>query len=249
MCFTWMALWLKSEKTADGRNRYSVPQINNIPTVVGAVVRIPIPSHPIPSPQLTSRQNFIFMTTTGIAADSLGTRAPVTLVVGTLMTLSYVVYVIWPSSTALKMAAFFLQGCYGCFSPLLSGWLNSLCGGDRQLRAFTMAIMMSVGQACATPASQYLFPASEAPEYKGTRGYVVGLVFVVALTGWCAVVLGGVERWYVQKQAAKAAGSTGEVEDGVVRVVDGGGGSVGEAEGEEEVRQKKAAARETVSEA
>ncbi|KKY15714.1 putative major facilitator superfamily transporter [Diplodia seriata] len=148
---TWMALWLKSEKTADGRNRYSVPQINNIPTVVGAV-------------------NFIFMTTTGIAADSLGTRAPVTLVVGSLMTLSYVVYVIWPSSTALKMAAFFLQGCYGCFSPLLSGWLNSLCGGDRQLRAFTMAIMMSVGQACATPASQYLFPASEAPEYKGTRG-------------------------------------------------------------------------------
>lgn len=35
---TWMALWLKSEKTADGKNRYSVPEINNIPTVVGAVV-------------------------------------------------------------------------------------------------------------------------------------------------------------------------------------------------------------------
>ncbi|KAL1640896.1 hypothetical protein SLS58_006512 [Diplodia intermedia] len=220
---TWMALWLKSEKTADGRNRYSVPQINNIPTVVGAV-------------------NFIFMTTTGLAADALGTRAPVTLVVGSLMTLSYTVYVIWPSSTALKMAAFFLQGCYGCFSPLLSGWLNSLCGGDRQLRAFTMAAMMSVGQACATPASQYLFPANDAPEYKGTRGYVVGLVFVVALTGWCAFVLGGVERWYVGRQQRR---STGEVEDGV-RVV-GGGGSGGEEE--EDVRQKKAAARETVSEA
>lgn len=35
---TWMALWLKAEKNADGGSRYSVPQINNIPTVVGAVV-------------------------------------------------------------------------------------------------------------------------------------------------------------------------------------------------------------------
>lgn len=46
---TWMALWLKSEKTADGKNRYSVPQINNIPTVVGAVVRPP-PLLPPPPP-------------------------------------------------------------------------------------------------------------------------------------------------------------------------------------------------------
>lgn len=67
-------------------------------------------------------------------------------VVGILMTFCYVIYVIWPSRTGLKMAAFFLQGCYGCFSPLLSGWVNSLCGGDNQLRAFTMAMMMSVGR-------------------------------------------------------------------------------------------------------
>ncbi|EKG18412.1 Methyltransferase type 11 [Macrophomina phaseolina MS6] len=179
---TWMALWLKSEKKADGTNRYSVPEINNIPTVVGAV-------------------NFVFMTGSGIASDIIGSRAPVMLFVGILMTFCYAIYVIWPSSTGLKMAAFFLQGCYGCFSPLLSGWVNSLCGGDNQLRAFTMAMMMSVGSAFSTPFSQYMFPANDAPTYRKTHGYIAALVFVVALTLWCSVVLGGVERWYYKKQA------------------------------------------------
>ncbi|KAB2575634.1 Pantothenate transporter liz1 [Lasiodiplodia theobromae] len=211
---TWMALWLKSEKTADGKNRYSVPQINNIPTVVGAV-------------------NFFFMVGSGLASDIIGSRAPVTFFVGLLMTFCYVIYVIWPTSTGLKMAAFFLQGCYGCFSPLLSGWVNSLCGGDNQLRAFTMAMMMSVGQACSTPFSQYLFPASDAPTYRSTHGYIAALVFVVALTLWCSLVLGGIERWYYKKQAEAAA--VAEVEEGSV-------------EEEADVRQKSAA-RETVSEA
>jgi len=46
----------------------------------------------------------------------------------------------------LKMAAYILSGCYGCFSPLLAGWVNSLCGGDQQLRAFTLAWMVSFGK-------------------------------------------------------------------------------------------------------
>ncbi|KAK8187395.1 major facilitator superfamily domain-containing protein [Phyllosticta capitalensis] len=180
---TWMALWLKSEKHADGTNVYSVPQINNIPTVVGAI-------------------NFVFMVGSGTASDLIGSRAPVMAFVGAVMTFCYVIYVIWPASTALKMAAFFLQGCYGCFSPLLSGWVNSLCGGDNQLRAFTMAMMMSVGNAFFTPFSQYMFPASDAPTYRKTNGYPAALVFVVALTIWCSLVMGLVERWYWRKQAA-----------------------------------------------
>ncbi|KAF2086297.1 MFS general substrate transporter, partial [Saccharata proteae CBS 121410] len=178
---TWMALWLKSEKTADGNSRYTVSQINNIPTVVGAV-------------------NFFFMTGSGFASDIIGSRAPAMGFVGTVMTFCYVVYAIWPASTSLKMAAFFLQGCYGCFSPLLSGWVNTLCGGDNQLRAFTMAMMMSIGNAFQTPFSQYMFPASDAPEYKQTHGYVAGLVFVIALTLWCSIIMGAIERWYYTRQ-------------------------------------------------
>ncbi|KAF4301793.1 putative major facilitator superfamily transporter protein [Botryosphaeria dothidea] len=210
---TWMALWLKSEKTADGKNRYSVPEINNIPTVVGAV-------------------NFFFMTGSGIASDIIGSRAPVMFVVGILMTFCYVIYVIWPSSTGLKMAAFFLQGCYGCFSPLLSGWVNSLCGGDNQLRAFTMAMMMSVGSAFSTPFSQYMFPANDAPTYRKTHGYIAALVFVVALTLWCSVVLGGIERWYYKRQVQSVAEENGSEEASV----------------EETEVQQKSSAREAVSE-
>ena len=58
-----MALWLKSEKHADGTNVYSVPQINNIPTVVGAI-------------------NFVFMVGSGTASDLIGSRAPVMAFVG-----------------------------------------------------------------------------------------------------------------------------------------------------------------------
>ncbi|KAK7533544.1 permease of the major facilitator superfamily [Phyllosticta paracitricarpa] len=180
---TWMALWLKSEKHADGSNVYSVPEINNIPTVVGAI-------------------NFFFMVGSGAASDLIGSRAPVMAFVGSVMTFCYVVYVVWPTSTALKMAAFFLQGSYGCFSPLLSGWVNSLCGGDNQLRAFVMAFMMSIGNAFFTPFSQYMFPASDAPKYRKTHGYPAALVFVVALTIWCSLVMGLIERWYWRKQAA-----------------------------------------------
>lgn len=47
-----------------------------------------------------------------------------------------------------------------------------------------------------------MFPASDAPTYRKTNGYPAALVFVVALTIWCSLVMGLVERWYWRKQAA-----------------------------------------------
>ncbi|KAI9739554.1 MAG: hypothetical protein M1834_006270 [Cirrosporium novae-zelandiae] len=184
----WMTLWLKEEN-------YSVVNINNIPTVIGAV-------------------NFVFMISTGYVSDKIGTRAPVTLAVGTLLTFCYIILTIWDVPRGLKMAAFFLTGCYGCFSPLIAGWCNTLCGGDQQLRAFTLAWMGSLGSGLVTPFQQYMFPSSDGPEYRSTHGYPAGLAFVIALTVWLSFGIPSVERW-------KKSGSEGR---------NGGNGTVEEEE-------------------
>lgn len=173
----YFELWLKAEKT------YSVAQINNIPTAIGAV-------------------NLFFMISSGYASDKLGRRGPVCFAVGCLLTCCYTIYTIWSVPKALKMAAFILTGCYGCYTPLLAGWVNSVCGGDQQLRAFILGFMVSVGQAVVIPFQQFQLPSSEAPQFKKTHGWPSALAFVVALTLWTGF---GVElvQWILGKREKK----------------------------------------------
>lgn len=145
---------------------YPVTKISNIPTALGAV-------------------NFFFMVGTGFAADKLGRRGPVAVVVGTLLAFCYIVFVVWNVPSGLKMAAFILSGCYGCFSPMLAGWANSVCGGDQQLRAFLLGFMNSFGNGLVIPYQQYLFPSSRAPHFKESHAWISGLVSVVLLTLMC----------------------------------------------------------------
>ncbi|KAL2795021.1 alpha/beta-hydrolase [Aspergillus keveii] len=172
----YFTLWLKA--TGD----YSIPQINSIPTSLGAV-------------------NFVFMMSTGYAIDMLGPkrRGAVCAAVGCLLIFCYAVMVTWDVPDRLKMAAFILAGCYGCYTPILAGWCNSVCGGDQQLRAFVLAFMVSLGQAVVIPFQQLQFPSGQAPEFKETYGWPSGLAFVVALTIFTGVGIDALqkvaERW------------------------------------------------------
>lgn len=172
----YFTLWLKST------GRYSIPQINNIPTSLGAV-------------------NFVFMLGTGYVVDILGPRrrGAVCFAVGCLWTFCFAVLTHWDVPERLKMAAFIITGCYGCFTPLLAGWANSVCGGDQQLRAFVLGFMVSLGQAVVIPFQQLQFPSSQAPEFKETHGWPSGLAFVVALTLFTGVGIDGV-RYVVEKK-------------------------------------------------
>ncbi|KAH8422532.1 uncharacterized protein LDX57_000286 [Aspergillus melleus] len=153
----YFSLWLKST------GQYSVPQINNIPTCIGAV-------------------NFVFMISTGYLSDKLGRRNIVCFGVGCMLTFCYIILTIWDVPHKLKMAVFILTGSYGCYTPLLASWVNSICGGDQQLRAFTLGFMVSFGYAVVIPFQQLQFPSGQAPEFKKTYGWPSGLAFVVALT-------------------------------------------------------------------
>ncbi|GMG33136.1 major facilitator superfamily MFS_1 [Aspergillus oryzae] len=174
----YFSIWLKS------LNVYSVPQINNIPTALGAV-------------------NFFFMLTSGFVADKIGRRGPVCFAVGCLLTFCFAVFTAWPASRHLKMAAFILSGCYGSYTPLLAGWVNSSCGGDQQLRAFTLAFMVSLGQAVVIPFQQLQFPSGEAPTFTRTHGWVSGLCFVIILTLWTGFGIELVEWLVGRKEKGK----------------------------------------------
>lgn len=174
----YFGIWLKSRKI------YSVPEINNIPTSVGAV-------------------NFFFMIATGYVSDKLRRRGPVCFAVGLLLTFCYSVLTAWNVPNDLKMAVFILIGCYGCYTPLLAGWVNSTCGHDQQLRAFVLGIMVSVGQAVVIPFQQYQLPSGQAPQFKKTHGWGSALAFVIALTLWTGFGIDLVRKWFERSKSVE----------------------------------------------
>lgn len=155
---------------------YETTDVNNIPTAIGAV-------------------NFVFMLGTGFVADKLRRRGPVCLAVGCLLTFVYAVLTAWDVPHGLRMAAYILVGCYGCYTPLLAGWANEACGGDQQKRAFVLGFMVAVGSAVVIPFQQLQFPSSEAPAYSKTHGWASALAFVVALTLWTGVGIPVLQAW------------------------------------------------------
>lgn len=170
----YFSLYLKSTK------KFTVPEINNIPTGIGAV-------------------NFVFMVSTGYIADKIGSRGPICAAVGALMIFNYSILTAWDVPHQLKMAVFILHGCYGCFTPLIAGWTNEACGGDQQKRAFVLGFMVSVGQAVVIPFQQLQLPSGDAPEFAKTHGWGSALAWVIALTLWSGVGLPLIQRWRERK--------------------------------------------------
>ena len=173
----YFTLYLKWTK------KFSVVQINNIPTAIGAV-------------------NFFVMVSTGFIADKIGRRGPVCLGVGAVLIFCYIILTIWSVPHGLRMVAYILVGFYGCFTPLLAGWVNESCGGDQQKRGFILGFMVSVGGAVIIPFQQYQFPSSQAPTYHKTHGWGSALAMVVALTLWMGFGLPAFQKW-AQKREQK----------------------------------------------
>lgn len=174
----YFLLYLRSTKM------YSVEQVNDIPTSIGAV-------------------NFFVMIITGFVADKIGRRGPVCFAVGIVLIFCYVILTIWTVPHALRMFVFILIGSYGCYTPLLAGWANEACGGDQQKRGLTLAVMVSVGGAVVIPFQQLQFPSSEAPHFTKTHGWPSALAFVIALTLWTGIGLPLVQRHFQRREASQ----------------------------------------------
>jgi MFS transporter, ACS family, pantothenate transporter len=69
----------------------------------------------------------------------------VLLALGAVQLSAYIVFAVWSDNEAFMMAVYYLCSAYGAIAPLISAWLNSSCHGDKQLRALTTALMISIG--------------------------------------------------------------------------------------------------------
>ncbi|KAH6638878.1 major facilitator superfamily domain-containing protein [Boeremia exigua] len=177
---TWMRLWLKS-LTSNGKPRYSVEQINTLPTVINAL-------------------EIVWMLLAGYIVDTSGKRTPTICALALLQLTTYAVLAAWPSDEHVVMAMFFLGSATGGIAPLLSSWLNYSCGGNKELRALASALMFSLGYAMGNVQLK-IYPANQGPKFKETHGYVFGLVWIAAFIIWVCVALPNIQKRYHLKES------------------------------------------------
>lgn len=77
--------------------------------------------------------------------DKIQNLPLVILPLGLLQLFAYIVFYVWSNNDHFMMAVYYLCSAYGAIAALISAWLNSSCGGDKQLRALTTSLMISVG--------------------------------------------------------------------------------------------------------
>ncbi|KAE8388716.1 major facilitator superfamily domain-containing protein [Aspergillus alliaceus] len=175
----WMTLYLKSLKV-NGHNKYSIEKINNLPTIIGCV-------------------ELVWMLVSSALVDKTQNPPLVLLGLGLFQLYAYVAFLVWPTNEAFMMATYYLCSAYGAISPLVGAWLNSSCGGDKQLRALATSLMISVGYAVGTVTQQFMFPTSQAPRFKETNGYAFGVAWVAITIVWLCVALPIIERYFKRK--------------------------------------------------
>ncbi|GAA5843309.1 hypothetical protein JCM11251_007282 [Rhodosporidiobolus azoricus] len=149
---TVFSLYLKNDP-----GRYSVYEINNIPTSSGGF-------------------NILAMLVSGWVIDMTGRRY--LLIVGFLCTqiLGTVLYLVYNIGVGGQIAALLLGALDGPTSPIIMTWANLLLGGDAQRRALTIASMNACGSAVSTIVNTYGYKALDAPRMR--KGIGLSLAFV-----------------------------------------------------------------------
>lgn len=175
-----MQLWLKS----DTEHKWSLYQVNNIPTAING-------------------WNIITILLANIYVDATGRRMVVVMLNLALLLFGTICLIAWNIPLGLKIVSYMFAGTDGPLSPIFMAWANILCSNDRQLRALTIAIMNSAGAALTTVIQQFLYPVTDAPKYR--KGFVASLAFVVGMCGWVFVVR------YFELRALKETVTDGEV--------------------------------------
>lgn len=167
----YMALWLKSEAP-----KYSIPQINTLPTVTYII------------------SAFASWFGTSLSA----TLPPIGLFsVGALATtFSTIILTIWNVPDALKFVAFYVGGLTGLLSPVLYSWLNTKLRHDPEARALTISSMMTFGYTSYSVIPIFTFPTIEAPRFP--KGYPTSIGFALAL--WA---LFGFAYWYIGRKKGR----------------------------------------------
>ncbi|KAL2809653.1 major facilitator superfamily domain-containing protein [Aspergillus granulosus] len=172
--------------------RYSISQINTLPTVVSAI-------------------NIVAALAAGIAADKLGGKFWLPALVTTIpVFIAFVLLNVWHIGFGGRMVAFMLTGFIAPLSPMTMGWATVLMANDAEERAVVTASMNAIGQGIMAGAQVAQFPATGAPRW------VMGFRSALGTTVAQAVVIVGIlylSRWEEGRRRERLGGDV-EAEGG-----------------------------------
>ncbi|KAL3465008.1 major facilitator superfamily domain-containing protein [Aspergillus heterothallicus] len=146
--------------------RYSIVQVNTLPTVVSAI-------------------NIVSALIAGVVADKLGKFWVPALVTSVPVLIGIILLNVWHIGFGGRMAAFMLTGFMAPLSPMSMGWATVIMANDAEERAVVTASMNAIGQGIAAGAQVAQFPATGAPRWiTGFRSCLGTTIaqFVVILT-------------------------------------------------------------------
>ncbi|XXG95763.1 hypothetical protein Hte_002034 [Hypoxylon texense] len=162
-----MALWLKAEK-------YSVPDVNNLPTVYSAI-------------------SIVFMVVSGAYNDWRGSQIESVILICMTQIVSESMLVAWNLGKPAHFFAYYIAGTIQSLFPIIVSWTHRVCSSDAEERAIVIGALNSIGLAQGTWWNQVFVPTVEAPRFY--RGYRAGLAASLALSAWLPVVV-----WFTRRQ-------------------------------------------------
>ncbi|CED85583.1 Permease of the major facilitator superfamily [Phaffia rhodozyma] len=154
---TWIILFLKAAKNANGTTRFSVSQLNLIP-IGGYVLQI--------------------IVMVGCAWGSGRTGRKLEWIVGqmTTMLIGTIILSIWPASFETKMVGYYLLWMSNGVGPILIAWMADWCPSPEE-RSLQIGVIVTFVYVIDSWANVLIYPAAQAPHYR--VGYRAALGFAV----------------------------------------------------------------------
>ncbi|KAJ9142998.1 MFS general substrate transporter [Pleurostoma richardsiae] len=160
---TVMQLYLKY----DTEHSWSIYQVNNIPTSINGF-------------------NIVMVLALNVYVDATGCRMNAVALNLAILLFGTICLVVWNIPLGLRVVSYMFAGLDGPLSPIYYAWANILTSGDTQVRALSLAVMNSFGAALTTVIQQFLYPVTDAPEYR--KGFKASLGFICGMCVWVVVV-------------------------------------------------------------
>ena len=119
-----MALWLKAEG-------YSVPDVNNLPTVYSAI-------------------SIVFMVISGAYNDWRDSQVESIVLICMTQIVSESMLVAWDLGKPAHFFAFYIAGTIQSLFPIIVSWTHKVCSADAEERAIVIGALNAIGLANGT---------------------------------------------------------------------------------------------------
>lgn len=166
-----MALWLKAEK-------YSVPDVNNLPTVYSAI-------------------SIVFMITSGAYNDWRGSQVESIILICMSQIISESMLTAWNISKPAKFFAYYIAGTIQSLFPIIVSWAHIVCSRDAEERAIVIGSLNAIGLAQGTwwnqvSISRYVPPIDNMPltHWIGLYPHCRGASLLSRLQSWPCCLIG-----------------------------------------------------------